>query len=837
MKIAYKLALVLALPIMLTWLVVLYATVSSEKSLSKAIEEASAAQAHSVMEEVDRVIHSRIADWMAYGQSPEVQSMLHQSNARFEQLNDAQGQIDKMDAAWREEPAGSFNSLMRQTIDNDLAEAMRAKLRIFNEAFGFPVYGEVFITNRYGANIAQTNRTTDYRQDDEVWWQRAKRDGMYVAEIDFDQSANIFSTAICLRVNDKNGDFIGVIKAVLNIKEVVDIVEAQLSGRKHGPYYNYLLFNSERQIIHSGDPTDEFLADGSSYFDEVVLPTHGAVFTAYRSNEEGGGVHWHLLTYAFSSGFSGFSGLGWSLVIEHDADFILSPARDLRNNILLLAFVATMAALTFGSAIAVSISRRLRRLCAATIALGQGKLDHKVILSGNDELTRFADHFNDMAVELKNASRKLREQAINLEQKNAQLESNITERKRAEDALRKERDFAETLIETAQTIVLLLDTNGRIVRFNRYMEELTGYRLEEVRGKNWFETFLPERERGDIRERFLQSLAGVSTSGKVNQIIGKEGKRYEIEWHDATLKRGDETVIGVLAVGQDITERAVLQSQLAQAQKLEAIGQLAAGIAHEINTPIQFIGDNLKFCNVSFSSLGSLLAKYAQLLEANRHGTPRLELVNEVDALAADIEVEYLTEELPKAIEQSLDGVNHVSSIVRSMKEFSHPGGSSKELTDLNKAIQSTITVTRNEWKYVAEIAADLDPSLPAVPVLAGDFNQVILNIIINATHAIKDAIGENSDKKGVITVTTRRDGDWVEMQLSDTGTGMSEEIHKKVFDPFFTTKDVGKGTGQGLAIAYATIVKKHGGTIEAQSEVGRGTTFIIRLPVNLDTG
>ncbi|HIJ57149.1 MAG TPA: GAF domain-containing protein, partial [Deltaproteobacteria bacterium] len=406
-------------------------------------------------------------------------------------------------------------------------------------------------------------------------------------------------------------------------------------------------------------------------------------------------------------------------------------------------------------------------------------------------------------------------------------------RKRAERSLRRERDFAESLIETAQAIVLVLDTRGRILRFNSYMEELSGYRLDEVQGKDWFTTFLPESDWNSIRKLFAQAVSGIQTRGNVNPIIAKDGRRYEIEWYDKTLRQTDGTVVGVLSIGQDITERSMLQSQLTQAQKLESIGQLAAGIAHEINTPTQFIGDNIRFLKDAFTDLCASLAKYAQLHEVIRSEALKPELVAEVDAVVAEADVEYLMEEISNAIDQSLDGVDRVATIVRSMKEFSHPDGEGKEPADLNTAIESTITVARNEWKYVAEMVTDFDPSLPLVPCLLGDFNQVILNMIINAAHAIRDAVGDNTGKKGTITLTTRGDDGWAEIRISDTGTGIPEEIRAKIFDPFFTTKEVGKGTGQGLAIAHTVMVKKHGGRIDVESEVDRGTTLIIRLPLS----
>jgi signal transduction histidine kinase len=193
--------------------------------------------------------------------------------------------------------------------------------------------------------------------------------------------------------------------------------------------------------------------------------------------------------------------------------------------------------------------------------------------------------------------------------------------------------------------------------------------------------------------------------------------------------------------------------------------------------------------------------------------------------------LEYLLAEIPKAISQSADGIDRVATIVRAMKEFAHPGSAEKAAVNLNKAIESTVTVARNEWKYVADLHTTLDPTLPPVPCLVGEFNQVVLNMIVNATHAIADAV-KGTGGKGTITIGTRRAGDFVEVCIADTGMGIPESIRHRIFDPFFTTKEVGKGTGQGLAIARSVVVDKHGGTIAVESQVGTGTTFIIRLPL-----
>ena len=222
----------------------------------------------------------------------------------------------------------------------------------------------------------------------------------------------------------------------------------------------------------------------------------------------------------------------------------------------------------------------------------------------------------------------------------------------------------------------------------------------------------------------------------------------------------------------------------------------------------------------------------SKLLAAARAGAVPPELLAEVEAAAQVADLEYLAAEIPRALDQSLEGIERVTRIVRAMKDFSHPGSTEKTPTQLNKAIESTVTVCRSEWKYVADLVTEFDPGLPAVPVLPGEFNQSILNLVVNAAHAIADVVGDGGKGKGVITLTTRRDGDWAEVRIKDSGTGIPEKAREKMFTPFFTTKGVGKGTGQGLAIARSVVVDKHGGTIHFETETGKGTTFVIRLPL-----
>ena len=286
------------------------------------------------------------------------------------------------------------------------------------------------------------------------------------------------------------------------------------------------------------------------------------------------------------------------------------------------------------------------------------------------------------------------------------------------------------------------------------------------------------------------------------------------------------------ALVEMVNERKLTEAQLLQAQKLESVGQLAAGIAHEINTPTQFVSSNVDFLEESFGEIIQLLTKCREGHELLVKGEMNQEYIKNVEELAEDIDLKYLMEEIPIAIKQSREGVGRIATIVAAMKEFSHPGSRSKTEVDLNKIIETTVTVARNEWKYVAELETDLDESLFQVNCLSDEIGQVILNMIVNAAHAIEAKLGGNPEgEKGRILITTKQFDDFAEIRIKDSGSGIPAYAQHRIFDPFYTTKKVGKGTGQGLAIVHSVITRKHGGTISFETAEGVGTTFIVTLP------
>jgi PAS domain S-box-containing protein len=409
-------------------------------------------------------------------------------------------------------------------------------------------------------------------------------------------------------------------------------------------------------------------------------------------------------------------------------------------------------------------------------------------------------------------------------------------RKRAEEEKEKVTKERVQLLDCASEGIYGLDLNGCITFMNRAAARMFGCDPAEVSGKNSHALFHHTYPDG--------TAYALEDCPTVQVLKTGEGARIDDEffWRtDGTHLAVDYSVFPVIEEGNikgavvcfsDITDRRRMEIELRHAQKLEAVGGLAAGIAHEINTPIQFVGDNTRFLQDAFRDSIEMLHKYEEVYSEALRGAVRSELLKEVKEVCERIDWNYLCGEIPKAMDQMLDGIARVAKIVRAMKEFSHVDRSSEKTpSDLNKSLESTLIVARAELKYVAEVETDYG-ELPPVLCHLGDLNQVFLNLLINAAHAIGDVV-KSSGEKGIITVRTKQLDDWVEVSISDTGCGIPEAVREKIFNPFFTTKEVGKGTGQGLTLARAVVVEKHGGTLTFETEVGKGTAFYVRLPVN----
>lgn len=405
----------------------------------------------------------------------------------------------------------------------------------------------------------------------------------------------------------------------------------------------------------------------------------------------------------------------------------------------------------------------------------------------------------------------------------------ILQRNRATHELRNREQRYRSLIEATGMGYVITDAEGCVLDANREYVRMTGReRLSDLQGESVLRWTAPAD-----RARYGQALAACRQAEGVRHLQialqAPNGGATDVEINASPVRIEEENRILMLC--SDVSVRKVMEARRAQAQKLEAIGQLAAGIAHEINTPTQFVGDNVRFLGESVQTLLGIVEQQRELLAEYRRGRRTADMDRDADPFDERAKLEYLFEEVPMAVQQTLEGVTRVSKIVSAMKEFSHPGAEEMTLVDLNLSLEKTLTVCRNEWQYYCRLETNYDSDLPLVPCFADDINQVFLNIIVNAAHAVKDVVGSDGLKKGTLSIETCYRQPWVEVHIGDTGPGIPEGIRGQVFHPFFTTKDVGKGTGQGLSLAKSA-VEKHGGEITFQTEEGKGTTFTIRLPV-----
>jgi two-component system NtrC family sensor kinase len=436
-------------------------------------------------------------------------------------------------------------------------------------------------------------------------------------------------------------------------------------------------------------------------------------------------------------------------------------------------------------------------------------------------------------------AQRLRSEAAVLRAENAALREQLTLRDQALDAT-----------STFFVITEHLAPEPIIVYCNRVVAAEHGSRREELIGKGVAALARWAARDTEHASEITAALRAGRTFNHERQVTRPDGSTFWLGLSVRPIFDGAGRLTHAVSVGADITakregvlkkqelqdklvaemkERARVVIELQLAQKLESVGRLAAGIAHEINTPIQYVGDGVYFLRSAFEDFNHLLDGWRNAVDAlgddPAYGALRLEVAE----LTAKHDLEFLRSEIPKAFDRTADGVERVTNIVKAMKEFAHPDANEQSPADLNHAIDTTLLVATNEYRYSAKIQTEF-AELPAVVCNIGELNQVFLNLIVNAAHAIHDA-GKDMNT-GEIKISTAAAGDSVVIRISDNGCGVPPENLSRLYDPFFTTKEVGRGTGQGLAICHSIIVDKHGGTIAAGSKMGTGTEFTLRLPI-----
>lgn len=401
---------------------------------------------------------------------------------------------------------------------------------------------------------------------------------------------------------------------------------------------------------------------------------------------------------------------------------------------------------------------------------------------------------------------------------NRTLKRNVADLHEALGEVKKQKDYIENIYNVVPEGLITIDKTQKPVDWNMSFERIV---------ETWAQ--LLDREKDQLRDIFLMRLfEELKVNDRGEYAMDIDNSSVSISYVSSYIP-GFEKLDRVISL-YDVTDMANMRRRLSQAEKLESVGRLAAGIAHEINTPTQYVLTNLHFLSEAFDDLVAAMNKLGSWASETSQKFST-EFAENFAGLLEEADWEYLESEIPNALKQSTEGMHRIQSIVSAMKHFSHPSGDVAEKCDLNQAIESTVTVARNEWKLIADMDLRLDPYLPVIPCFLDQINQVVLIMIVNAVHAIEDQLAITGESRGKIEISTRLTEQFVELAITDSGIGMSEEVKRKVFDPFFTTKAVNKGTGQGLAIANDIVVNKHKGAIQILSQEGKGTTFLIQLP------
>ena len=462
------------------------------------------------------------------------------------------------------------------------------------------------------------------------------------------------------------------------------------------------------------------------------------------------------------------------------------------------------------------------------------KLVLAILPTIDDRIVKSKDEIGDLAISFKTMSEKLKISTTSIDN----LNNEIGIRKKTEERLRiAEENYRKQFEEALDAIFVIDEQSNMIIDCNPAASSLLERSKEEILHSPQ-QILYPDLEEDESGLNYAEINHMQESVGKNVElkVVTKDGNVKEVGVRGSLFTVNNQKV--VQGIFRDITEMKIalhekekLTEELNQAQKLKSIGTLAAGIAHEINTPIQFVGDNINFVQEEVENLFKVVREYKVLLnQCASEGLDPLVAVVEGEKLEGEVDYSFIEEEFPVTFKQTTDGIERIAKIVMAMKNFSHMGRNEKDTSNINEAIESTIIVTKNEWKLVAALESNFAEDLPLVNCFIADINQVIMNLIVNAAHAIKEKV-EGTEEKGTIYIETRHTDRDIEISVKDSGNGIPPEARDKIFDPFFTTKEVGEGTGQGLAIAYQVISEKHGGSISFETEVGEGTTFYISIP------
>jgi signal transduction histidine kinase/CheY-like chemotaxis protein/HAMP domain-containing protein len=818
MKLTHKLILGFLVVALLSWITGYFAVTISRGILEKTFIKNVEFMAVEILDGIEEDLQKKIGTFQEHSRNSLFLEEISKSNQAFQKLEDIQAYINQKDMEWLSTPKDKITTFIKDITDNDASKGLRDKTGFYKDKYGYDVFPEVFATNIFGANVAQTGKTTDYRQDDEEWWQITKRDGLYIGVVVYDDSANVYSTDIGLRIDDEKGNPIGLMKIVVNIEGVFQLIHSiqQYGIYKEHSTMMYKIIDRDGKLIYStGDFI--FLEDASYLLPKNCSQSHQGKHeiagTFNNVKHEGKDV---LITHAHSRGLRDLK-LGWILVVEQESEKLFAPVTRLKNRILTAALIVTIAGILIGFVISDSISKALRKLIDATARIGRGDLDAEIKIKSNDEIGQLSTAFEQMTKDLKSTTVKRDELALE-----------IIERRRAEEAMLKVAQgvsasigekFFYSLAEHLADILkadyayiaeiirdkpnhvrtLSLFADGKVIDNIEF--DLTGTPCEAVLDKDIciFQSDVQNKfpDAFIMAEMNVASYAGIKLSGSNGESLGILSVMYLRPLKHTSLIESMLKIFALRAASElerrhAEKEQEKLSEELQKSHKLESIGILAGGIAHDFNNLLTAITNNVYLTQQSVDRNSSAFHQLEQVVKA----------------------------------------IYKATNLTDQLLTFSRGGTPIKETASITDIINESVHFTLRGSNVSCEY--NLPEDLWAVEVDTGQISQVIQNLVINADQSMPEGgtlcvHGENvivNEETGL----PLHSGKYVKMKITDHGQGISEENLQRLFDPFFTTKEMGRGLG--LSVTYS-IIKRHAGHIEVESMIGKGTTFTIYLPAS----
>jgi len=800
MKIQRKLTLGFASIAVLIGVVGYICVDAGQKALRRSIAQDSLILAQETLDKIDRTIHARVEQAETYARHLAFEELLLNSNSEFDKLDDPQADITQRDNEWISAPRDSITPFMKQLINNELAVELREEMELkqfYEDKYGYPVFGEIFVTNKYGANVALTRKTSDYYQADEHWWRQAVRDGLHVGNISYDESAELYALDIAVKAYDVAGSFVGVVKAVLNIHEVINIIK-EIELHKLHKTTKFTLLTKDLKVIYSTDE-HEFLSDLSGAQTSILRidtanEASKAVFTTQSDKTNGVKM---LVAYAHSAGYKNFSGLGWILAIERQTKDIFAPVAKLRTRVMVTSLVALILAVLLGFFIARNFSDPIAKLVVAAAQIGTGRLNTRLEVKSNDEIGRLTASFNRMAEDLKKTTTSI----DHLNAANQQLSASRQQLKATNQKLRAREEKIAQIFETAPDGMQIIDRDFNVIRANQTLADLAGLAREEIVGKRCYDVFgcsLCHSQNCPLN----RILAGQERFESETQKYRPDGGKIPCILTATAFRRADGEIIGIVEDIKDITERKQAE------EELRALNDDLISTANKLEETNRELRDFVYIASHDLCEPLRKISSFGELLKGSLQGK--------------------LEEDDRENLEFMIDGAERMTQMIEGLLAYSRLNTSQirLETVDLNEIVEQLRHLELAAMLEETDGKIEIPQLLPEVAAEPAQARQLMQNLIANGIKYRRQGIPPR-----IVITAEQLDSDNVRVEVRDNGIGIKAEYQKGIFKMFkrLHSRREYDGAGIGLAVCKK-MVEKHNGSIGVESKQGKGSVFWFTL-------